>query len=71
VDSLVIRIPNSCLQVLPLSEESRADGVDDLLKQDDVRVEVMRARGAGGQVSLCNLSFLSLFKPLCLYDRSM
>jgi len=35
--------------VLPLSEESRVDGVDDLLKQDDVRVEVMRARGAGGQ----------------------
>jgi len=35
--------------VLPLSEESRADGVDDLLKQDDVRMEVMRARGAGGQ----------------------
>ncbi|KAH9158969.1 peptide chain release factor 1 [Lactarius sanguifluus] len=35
--------------VLPLSEESRPDGVDDLLKQDDVRMEVMRARGAGGQ----------------------
>ncbi|KAI9441182.1 peptide chain release factor 1 [Lactarius indigo] len=35
--------------VLPLSEESRPDGVDDLLNQDDVRMEVMRARGAGGQ----------------------
>ncbi|KAI9465657.1 peptide chain release factor 1 [Lactarius psammicola] len=35
--------------VLPLSEELRPDGADDLLKQEDVRVEVMRARGAGGQ----------------------
>ncbi|KAH9010215.1 hypothetical protein EDB83DRAFT_2451256 [Lactarius deliciosus] len=44
--SVVLRVPSSCRQVLPLSEESRPDGVDDLLKQDDVRMEVMRARGA-------------------------
>jgi len=42
----------SCLQVLPLSEEARFDMTDDLLKLEDVRVEVMRSRGAGGQVSL-------------------
>ncbi|KAF8496408.1 hypothetical protein F5888DRAFT_1703615 [Russula emetica] len=40
--------------VLPLSEEPRSDRTDDLLKDDilkleDVRVEVMRSRGAGGQ----------------------
>jgi len=69
--SIVIRVPSSCLQVLPLSEESRPDGVDDLLKQDDVRVEVMRARGAGGQVRLCGLSFLSAFKRVCVCDGSM
>ena len=36
--SLVIRVPSSCLQVLPLSEESQPDGIDDLLKQDDVQI---------------------------------
>lgn len=36
--------------MLPVSEESRSDGTDDLVKLDDVRVEVMRSRGAGGQV---------------------
>ncbi|KAI9456744.1 release factor [Russula earlei] len=35
--------------VLPLSDESRMNGADDLVKPEDVRVEVMRARGAGGQ----------------------
>ena len=40
------------LQVLPVSEESRSDGMDDLVKLEDVRVEVMRSRGAGGQVRL-------------------
>jgi len=37
--------------VLPLSEESQSNGTgtDDLVKLEDVRVEVMRARGAGGQ----------------------
>jgi len=35
--------------VLPLSEESRSDGTDDLVNLEDVRIEVMRARGAGGQ----------------------
>lgn len=38
--------------MLPLLEESRSDGPDDLVKVEDVRVEVMRARGAGGQVRL-------------------
>ena len=57
MNSLVVRVPSSCLQVLPLSEESRVD-VDDLLKQDDVRMEVMRARGAGGQVRPCSFLFL-------------
>lgn len=42
----------SCLQVLPLPEESRSDWTDDLVKLEDVRVEVMRSRGAGGQVRL-------------------
>lgn len=42
----------SRLQVLPLSEESRSDGTDDLVNLEDVRIEVMRARGAGGQVRL-------------------
>ncbi|KAI0290849.1 peptide chain release factor 1, partial [Multifurca ochricompacta] len=35
--------------VLPLSEVSRSDGTDDLVKLEDVRMEVMRSRGAGGQ----------------------
>jgi peptide chain release factor 1 len=35
--------------VLPLSEESQSDWTDDLVKLEDVRVEVMRSRGAGGQ----------------------
>ncbi|KAI0249267.1 hypothetical protein BJV78DRAFT_1276258 [Lactifluus subvellereus] len=35
--------------VLPLAEELPSNGTDDLLKLEDVRVEVMRARGAGGQ----------------------
>jgi protein subunit release factor A len=43
---------DSCLQVLPLSEEPGSDRTDDLLKLEDLRVEVMRSRGAGGQVRL-------------------
>jgi hypothetical protein len=43
---------DSSLQVLPLSEESRSDWTDDLVNLEDVRVEVMRSRGAGGQVRL-------------------
>ncbi|KAI0056366.1 peptide chain release factor 1 [Artomyces pyxidatus] len=36
--------------VLPLSDDPPSDGKDDdLFKLDDVRIEVMRARGAGGQ----------------------
>jgi len=35
--------------VLPLAEEPPSNGTDDLVRLEDVRVEVMRARGAGGQ----------------------
>ena len=38
--------------MLPLAEESRSNGTDDLVRLEDVQVEVMRARGAGGQVRL-------------------
>lgn len=38
--------------MLPLSEEPRSNGTDDLVRLEEVRVEVMRARGAGGQVRL-------------------
>lgn len=38
--------------MLPLSEEPKSDKTDDFLKLEDVRVEVMRSRGAGGQVRL-------------------
>jgi peptide chain release factor 1 len=41
------------VQVLPLVEESDKAN-DELFSDDDVKVEVMRARGAGGQV--CHLS---------------
>ena len=36
-------------KVLPLAEESSGDSDEALYKMEDVRVEVMRARGAGGQ----------------------
>jgi peptide chain release factor 1 len=36
---------------MPLADEMPSNGTDDLLRLEDVRVEVMRARGAGGQVS--------------------
>ncbi|KIL64927.1 hypothetical protein M378DRAFT_186564 [Amanita muscaria Koide BX008] len=35
--------------VLPLSEEAESGGDSDLFNMEDVKVEVMRARGAGGQ----------------------
>ncbi|KAF8632676.1 hypothetical protein AX17_004808 [Amanita inopinata Kibby_2008] len=35
--------------VLPLAEESDSSGEDDLFSMEDVKIEVMRARGAGGQ----------------------
>ncbi|PFH48589.1 hypothetical protein AMATHDRAFT_149550 [Amanita thiersii Skay4041] len=35
--------------VLPLAEEVESNGDDDLFSMEDVKVEVMRARGAGGQ----------------------
>ncbi|KAK2460007.1 hypothetical protein APHAL10511_008013 [Amanita phalloides] len=35
--------------VLPLAEESESNGEDELFSMEDVKVEVMRARGAGGQ----------------------
>ena len=36
--------------VLPLSEAAEPDVEDSLFKMEDVRIEVMRSRGAGGQV---------------------
>ncbi|KAI6044508.1 hypothetical protein EDC04DRAFT_313531 [Pisolithus marmoratus] len=35
--------------VLPLSDEVEPSGNDNLFKMEDVKIEVMRARGAGGQ----------------------
>ncbi|EPQ51562.1 release factor [Gloeophyllum trabeum ATCC 11539] len=35
--------------VLPLVEEAEPSPADDLFKMEDVKIEVMRARGAGGQ----------------------
>lgn len=35
--------------VLPLSDEVEPSGDDNLFKMEDVKIEVMRARGAGGQ----------------------
>jgi peptide chain release factor 1 len=43
---------NAGSQVLPLSENVEPSGADDLFSLDDVKIEVMRARGAGGQVWL-------------------
>ena len=37
-------------QVLPLEEDDGQELRDDLFSMDDVKVEVMRSRGAGGQV---------------------
>ncbi|KAI6121189.1 hypothetical protein F5141DRAFT_1210873 [Pisolithus sp. B1] len=36
-------------QVLPLSDEVEPSGDDNLFKMEDIKIEVMRARGAGGQ----------------------
>lgn len=36
--------------MLPLSEEAEPAADDNLFKMEDVRIEVMRSRGAGGQV---------------------
>lgn len=56
VVSLLVLLPFHCLiyyndKVLPLTEESD-QASQELFSMDDVKVEVMRARGAGGQVSL-------------------
>jgi protein subunit release factor A len=48
-------------QVLPLAEESADETKDELFDMADVRVEVMRARGAGGQVRV--VLFLSTPTP--------
>lgn len=37
-------------QVLPLVEDTEQPVEDDLFKMEDIKLEVMRARGAGGQV---------------------
>lgn len=52
-------------QVLPLAEETESHD-DELFSMDDVKLEVMRSRGAGGQVFsalLCNL-FLDITSNL-------
>ncbi len=40
-----------CKQVLPVVEDD-GNTTDDLVDEKDVKTEVMRSRGAGGQVSL-------------------
>lgn len=61
----VVRLPTSTHfsvslthadQVLPLEEDNGFQKDDELIKMEDVKLEVMRARGAGGQVR-------SLFPP--------
>lgn len=38
--------------MLPLAEDNgRTEGDDELFSMDEIRIEVMRARGAGGQVN--------------------
>ena len=44
------------IQVLPMPEESGSETSDDLFTMDEIKIEVMRARGAGGQVG-SSLSF--------------
>ena len=44
------------IQVLPMPEESGSETSDDLFTMDEIKIEVMRARGAGGQVGT-SLSF--------------
>jgi peptide chain release factor 1 len=39
-------------QVLPLSENNNESSTDDVVDEKDVKTEVMRSRGAGGQVIL-------------------
>jgi hypothetical protein len=55
--------------VLPLAEELPSNGTDDLLTLEDVRVEVMRARGAGGQVGLRLIVLHSLLYKIKLSVR--
>lgn len=39
------------VKVLPLTEENGSSEVDEeLFSMDDIKIEVMRSRGAGGQV---------------------
>ena len=38
------------IEVLPLEEDNGQEVKDDLFTMDEIRIEVMRARGAGGQV---------------------
>ena len=55
-------------KVLPLSEEAEPAADDNLFKMDDVKIEVMRSRGAGGQVRTC---FFLALKSLSLVFLSM
>ena len=58
-------------QILPHTEENFAPTMDKLYDEKDVRVEVMRARGAGGQVSISHLALLIDLTPFvaCQQNR--
>lgn len=50
-----LHLLTGCAQVLPLIEEKGSSNADDdLFTMDEIKLEVMRSRGAGGQV--CSLS---------------
>jgi peptide chain release factor 1 len=52
---VIIQIDNS-VKVLPLSEETGQGETEELFDMRDVRIEVMRSRGAGGQVRFHTLA---------------
>lgn len=39
---------------------------DELFSMDDIRIEVMRARGAGGQV--CHICVIYIWEKLCVLN---
>jgi peptide chain release factor 1 len=52
---------------MPLAEDSESKRDDELFSLEDVKIEVMRARGAGGQV--INLAFSDSFPLLTLIQH--
>lgn len=48
-----VHTSTAAVLVLPLMEETDGQN-DELFSMDEIRIEVMRARGAGGQVSTCS-----------------